>query len=341
VTDRSEIIGVPLAAARLRLDRYLSERSPGWSRSQIQVWIRSGNILVNNSRVKTGYLLRTGDSISIKVPSAQPELQPQPENIPLTVIYEDTDLAVIEKPAGLVCHAGAGVRSGTLVNALLYHSGPLQTEDIMRPGIVHRLDKLTSGLLAIAKNPQAHRELARQFKNRQVKKEYLALVYGHPSPSAGTIALPLGRDLRDRKKISVRSRRKREAVTHYREECACGPFSLLRVRIETGRTHQIRVHLASAGHPVVGDVLYGGNRALNLADEDLRAAVRDLGRHFLHAYRLEFTHPRTGKSLSFRAPLPAELSRFIKNLSPGLDIGWDPDNGEPRKGCPGREPYMR
>jgi 23S rRNA pseudouridine1911/1915/1917 synthase len=320
VTDRSEIISVPPEAARLRLDRYLSERSPGSSRSQIQGWIRNGSILVNNSRIKTGYLVHTGDAISIQVPFVQPEQQPQPENIPLTIIYEDSDLAVIDKPAGLVCHTGAGVRSGTLVNALLYHLGPLQTDDVMRPGIVHRLDKLTSGLLAVAKNPQAHRELARQFKNRQVKKEYLALVYGHPSPSAGTIALPLGRDIRDRKKISVRSRRKREAVTHYREEHACGPFSLLRVRIETGRTHQIRVHLASTGHPVVGDVLYGGNRALNLADEHLRAAVRDLGRHFLHAHSLEFTHPRTGEKLSFQAPLPAELSRFLKNLCPGTDF---------------------
>ena len=321
MTDRSEIILVQSEAARLRLDRYLSERSSAWSRSQIQGWIRNGSIVVNNSRVKTGYQLRAGDLISIQAPTVQAELQPQPENIPLTILYEDSDLAVIEKPAGLVCHAGAGVRSGTLVNALLYHLGPLQTEDAMRPGIVHRLDKLTSGLMAVAKNPQAHRELARQFKNRQVKKEYLALVYGHPSPSAGTIALPLGRDLRDRKKISVRSRRKREAVTHYNEECTCGPFSLLRVRIETGRTHQIRVHLASKGHPVVGDVLYGGNRALNLADEQLRIAVRDLGRHFLHAHRLEFTHPRTGEKLSFQAPLPAELSRFLKNLC--LDIGVD------------------
>jgi len=321
VTDRSEIILVQSEAARLRLDRYLSERSSAWSRSQIQGWIRNGSIVVNNSRVKTGYQLRAGDLISIQAPTVQAELQPQPENIPLTILYEDSDLAVIEKPAGLVCHAGAGVRSGTLVNALLYHLGPLQTEDAMRPGIVHRLDKLTSGLMAVAKNPQAHRELARQFKNRQVKKEYLALVYGHPSPSAGTIALPLGRDLRDRKKISVRSRRKREAVTHYNEECTCGPFSLLRVRIETGRTHQIRVHLASKGHPVVGDVLYGGNRALNLADEQLRIAVRDLGRHFLHAQRLEFTHPRTGEKLSFQAPLPAELSSFLKNLCP--DIGVD------------------
>lgn len=326
MTDRSRIIRVPPEAVRLRLDRYLSERSPGWSRSQIQGWIRSGHILVNNFRVKTGYLLRSADSISIRAPSVQPELQPQPENIPLAIIYEDSDLAVIEKPAGLVCHAGAGVRSGTLVNALLYHFGSLQTEDIMRPGIVHRLDKLTSGLLAIAKNPQAHGELARQFKNRQVKKEYLALVYGHPCPSAGTIALPLGRDLRNRKKISVRSRRKREAITHYREECKCGLFSLLRIRIETGRTHQIRVHLASVGHPVVGDVVYGGNRASNLADEDLRAAVRDLGRHFLHAHRLEFTHPRTGERLSFQAPLPAELSSFLKNLCPGIKLGHNLDS---------------
>ncbi len=304
-------IQVPSAAARTRLDRYLSELFPDQSRSQIQGLIRSGNVQVNHRTVKTGYLLRTGDTIEIEVMTGSAEPQPQPENIPLHVVYEDDDLAVVDKPAGLVCHAGSGVRTGTLVNALLYHLGPLQTGDSLRPGIVHRLDKLTSGLLVVAKNMETHRSLARQFKARQVKKEYLALVYGHPHLPTGTIDLPLGRDLRDRKKISVRSRRRREAVTHYQNERRYGPFSLLRVHIETGRTHQIRVHLAQLGHPVVGDTLYGGSRFRNLNDPLLRAATRELGRQFLHARQLEFRHPRTQALLSFTAPLPAELSSFL------------------------------
>lgn len=309
--DPSGCIQVPVDAARVRLDRYLSTLLPDQSRSQIQGWIRNGSVRVNNSRVKTGYRLRVGDAISLQPLAPSPGQQPQPENIPLQLIYQDEDLAVVDKPAGLVCHAGAGVRSGTLVNALLYHLGPLQTGNAARPGIVHRLDKLTSGVLVVAKNLETHRALARQFKSRKVRKEYLALVYGRPVPAAGTIDLPLGRDLRDRKKISVRSRRRREAVTHYREEKEIRPFCLLRVRIETGRTHQIRVHLAQMGHPVVGDTLYGGNRARNLADPRLRMAVRDLARHFLHATRLEFCHPRTGAQVAFSSPLPPELAGFL------------------------------
>jgi 23S rRNA pseudouridine1911/1915/1917 synthase len=315
VIDHSGCFQVPPDAARLRLDRYLSELLPQHTRSQIQGWIRHGNVNVNSSRVKTGYLLRPGDTIVLVQEPASSGPVLQPENIPLSVIYEDEDLAVVDKPAGLVCHAGAGVQRGTLVNALLYHLGPLPTGDVLRPGIVHRLDKLTSGLLVVAKNLESHRILARQFKNRQVGKEYLALVYGRPVPAAGTIDLPLGRDLRDRKKISVRSRRRRNAVTHYREESVYGPFSLLRVQIETGRTHQIRVHLAQMGHPVVGDILYGGNRSRNLADPRLRTASKELPRTFLHAQKLEFCHPRTGQKLCFASPLPSELSQFLKLIA--------------------------
>ena len=239
---------------------------------------------------------------------------PSPRTIPLHLVYEDADLAVVEKPAGMVCHAGAGVRSGTLVNALLFHLGPLPTGDVMRPGIVHRLDKLTSGLLVVAKSLAAHRALSLQFKNRQIKKEYLALVHGRPSKPAGTIDLPLGRDIRDRKKISVRSRRRRDAITHYSLEAEHGPFSLLRVRIETGRTHQIRVHLAQMGHPVVGDLLYGGNRSRNLMDPIVRQAVRDLQRHFLHAHQLGVLPPSDGRKAAFTSPLPPELLRFLVQI---------------------------
>lgn len=314
MTNKSECFQVPPDASRVRLDRYLAEVFPDQSRSQVQGWIRSGSVLVNNSPVKTGYLLRPGDTICVSIQAPPRDSQPQPENIPIRVLYQDDDLAVIDKPAGLVCHPGAGVRSGTLVNALLHLFGPLQTGDAMRPGIVHRLDKLTSGLLVVARNPAAHRALAQQFRSRQVKKEYLALVYGHPSPPAGTIELPLGRDLRDRKKMSVRSRRRREAITHYHQESLNGPFCLLRVRIETGRTHQIRVHLAQLGHPVVGDALYGGSRFKNLTDPAARLAVRDLHRHFLHAHRLEFRHPRTGASRSFTSPLPPDLAGFLSEV---------------------------
>jgi len=260
--------------------------------------------------VKTGHLLRPGEVVSL-LRVASEALQPQPENIPLPIQFADSDLAVVDKPAGMVCHAGAGVWSGTLVNALLYHLGPMPTGDAERPGIVHRLDKLTSGLLVVARNLPAHQALSRQFKNREVKKEYLALVYGQPDPPEGTIRLPLGRDFRDRKKISVHSRRRREAITHYERIRAPGPFSLLRVRIDTGRTHQIRVHLAHIGHPVVGDGLYGGNRVRNLENADLRSAVGKLHRHFLHACRLEFTHPRTGQTVQFTSPLPEELAAFL------------------------------
>jgi 23S rRNA pseudouridine1911/1915/1917 synthase len=288
---------------------------PDQSRSQIQAWIRCGSVLVNGAPVKTGYLVREGATVTVRARTVAAESLPQPEAIPLEVVHEDDDLAVVEKPAGMVCHAGAGVKSGTLVNALLYRFGVLPTGHPYRPGIVHRLDKLTSGLLVVARNPETHRALAQQFKARLVKKEYLALVYGRPAPHAGTIDLPLGRDLRDRKKISVHSRRRRDAITHYREEAAYGPFSLLRIRIETGRTHQIRVHLAQIGHPVVGDTLYGGQRHRNLGDPRLQAAVKEMQRHFLHAHRLEFCHPRTGEVLSFSSPLPEPLAQFLSRLT--------------------------
>jgi len=314
VIDPGTCFRIPLDSARIRLDRYLAAAFPEQSRSQIQGWIRVGDVLVNDARVKTGYLLRPGDTVALQTKPSLAALRPQPEEIPLHLVFEDADLAVVEKPAGMVCHAGAGVRSGTLVNALLYHLGPLPTGDAMRPGIVHRLDKLTSGLLVVAKTLAVHRALSDQFASRQVRKEYLALVYGRPSMAAGTIDLPLGRDLRDRKKISVRSRRRREAVTHYSLKAEHGLFSLLRVRIETGRTHQIRVHLAQIGHPVVGDLLYGGNRSRNLPDARVRSAVRDLQRHFLHAHRLEFCHPRTGAKLIFTSPLPSELLQFLARI---------------------------
>jgi 23S rRNA pseudouridine1911/1915/1917 synthase len=299
-------------AARIRLDQFLVGRVSGESRSQIQNWIRRGYLRVNGEQVKTGYQTKLGDRIELEIPETLPE-QPFPEEIPLHILYEDSDLAIINKPAGLVCHAGAGVHSGTLVNALLHHMGPMEAGDPSRPGIVHRLDKLTSGVMLVAKNKQAHRQLSQQFKNRQVKKEYVALVHGCPSPASGTIDLSLGRDPGNRKKISVRARRKRTAITHYAIERSFGPVALLGIRIETGRTHQIRVHLAQKGHPIVGDSVYGPNRMRSLPAR-LYEAAKELQRPFLHSRLLEFHHPRSGELLSFRAPLPAELQRFLTAL---------------------------
>ncbi len=310
MTDRVAGWIVPSTIERVRLDQYLAGQIPDQSRSQIQIWIRSGCVRVNGQKVKTGYMPHPGDRISLNPPEHSRD-EPFPENIALDIIYEDADLAVVNKPAGMVCHVGAGVHSGTLVNALLHRYGPIDSEDASRPGIVHRLDKLTSGLLVVARNKETHRGLANLFKNRLVSKEYLALVHGKPEPASGTIDLPLGRDPRDRKKISVRARRRRTAVTHYSVERAYRHLTLLRVRIETGRTHQIRVHLSQKGHPIAGDTLYGGSR-----DRDLRnipVSVR-LQRPFLHACRLAFRHPRTGLPLSFSVPLPPELETFLALL---------------------------
>lgn len=312
MTGKIEVWIVERDAVRIRLDQFLVGLIPGESRSQIQSWIRSGFLRVNGQSVKTGYRTRLHDRIELNKPSADLG-QPIPEPIPLDILYEDPDIAVINKPAGLVCHAGAGVRSGTLVNALLHHMGPLDTGDPQRPGIVHRLDKLTSGVMLVAKNRVAHRRLSQQFKSREVKKEYIALVMGCPASASGTIDLPLGRDPKNRTKISTRARRKRSAITHYTVERSYGPVSLLLVRIETGRTHQIRVHLAQKGHPIIGDSVYGSSRSRALP-AGLNEAVKNLQRPFLHSCRVDFCHPQSARQLSFRAPLPPELQRFLDIL---------------------------
>jgi 23S rRNA pseudouridine1911/1915/1917 synthase len=309
LSDRIESWIIAPEDSGLRLDQFVASRIPGESRSQIQNWIRKGYLLANDGQAKTGYKTRVHDRIILRIPELPPN-QPFPENIPLNIIYEDSLLAIIDKPAGLICHAGAGIRSGTLVNALLYRMGPLAAGDPGRPGIVHRLDKFTSGIMMVAKNNLAHRQLAQQFKNREVKKEYVALVYGVPSSSSGTISMPIGRDPKNRKKMSPRAHRTRMAITHYDLEEDCGCVSLLKIRIETGRTHQIRVHLAQKGHPIVGDSLYGGDRTRNLP-ATLLTAAKELGRPFLHSRRLEFHHPQTGEWVSFSSPLAPELQRFL------------------------------
>jgi 23S rRNA pseudouridine1911/1915/1917 synthase len=304
---------VPEGHERVRLDKYVATLLTGETRAHIQQLIRAGQILVNGVRTKTGYVVRAGDRLTLQPAPLGNSPFPMPEDIPISVVFEDHDIAVIDKPAGLVCHAGAGIRSGTLVNALLYRMGPLETGDPIRPGIVHRLDKQTSGLLVVAKNARALRSLAQQFKSRAVHKEYVALVHGVPPEAAGVIDSPLGRDPHNRLKMSARARTKRAAVTSYTVLERYGPVALLKVQPETGRTHQIRVHLAGKGHPVVGDLLYGGNR-----DRALKGALSDLvgklQRHFLHATRLEFLHPSTGGPLSFVSQLPGELQQVIDVL---------------------------
>jgi len=335
LSHQRRAIVVPADAGLVRLDGFLSRALPDYSRSQIQKLIRAGKITANDNTVKTGFVVHAGDVIRLDVPEPSP-LEPAAEDIPIEILYQDPHLAVVLKPAGMVCHAGAGVSRGTLVNAVLHHLGTLESEDRSRPGIVHRLDKNTSGLLVIARTIPAHRNLAHQFKSRRVRKEYLAIVFGRPVPPQGTLDWPLGRDPRDRKKMSVRARKKRSAVTHYVIERESGLFSLLRIRIETGRTHQIRVHLSQLGYPVVGDEQYSGNRRKGLPDMEIRSAIYGLKRHLLHACRLEFDHPATGETMSFATDLPQDFSNFLRlaarrgsSGTEGIQIMPDPPRHHP------------
>jgi len=293
-----------------RLDQFLAAQLPSLSRSQIQRLIREGHVQVSRGRAKPALALDEGTEVVVEIPPASPAA-PEPEAIPLVVLHDDADLVVIDKPAGMVVHPGAGHPRGTLVNALLHHvkglSGIGGTE---RPGIVHRLDRGTSGLMVIAKHDLSHRDLARQFHDREVDKEYVALVWG--TVKAGDrLNRPIGRDPRHRQKMSSRARRPRPAVTEILHVEPLPGVSLIRVRIGTGRTHQIRVHLSESGHPVVGDALYGGIRK-HLPGR--LALLASLERPFLHAARLGFTHPSTGERLTFDAPLPEDLTVVIGRL---------------------------
>jgi len=312
---------VDAVAAGWRLDRWLARELPEQSRSRLQSLIEAGDVLVDGGPARPSSRLRVGQTVVVRIPEPR-AATPGPEDIPLTVVHEDDRLLVIEKPAGLVVHPGAGVARGTLVNALLHHVRDLSgIGGELRPGIVHRLDKGTSGLMVVAKDDAAHRDLARQFAGRTVEKQYLAIVLGVPSPRQGTVDSPIGRDPVNRKKMSARARRARAARSQYAVVEVLDGAALVRVRIHTGRTHQVRVHLAALGHPVAGDSLYGGRRAPGAARPAAREALRALDRPALHAARLAFDHPGSGLRLAFESPLPADLEALRSALGGGPGSG--------------------
>ncbi len=299
----------------LRLDLFLTGKEPGLSRAQIQRAVAEGRVLVNGRPIKAGRRVKAADAVAIHIPEAKPS-GVMAEAIPLTILYEDSSLLVIDKPAGMVVHPAAGHAGGTLVNALLHHCRDLSgIGGVLRPGIVHRLDKGTSGLLVAAKSDAAHWGLAGQFKRHEVKKTYLALVYGNPRADGGRIEAAVGRHPTDRKKMSTPSRRGRSAVTLWRVRERFGVAALLEIDIETGRTHQIRVHLTDLGYPVVGDRIYGGaGRIRGVEDAAIRARMKELDRQALHAWRLSFTHPVTGEALSFSSPPPEDIASLCTFL---------------------------
>lgn len=301
MSDRRETVFV-VEGETDRLDRFLAAHLADLSRAQVQMLIRTGRVAVNGRPGKPAYRVEPGDRISVLLPpEGGPTIRPEP--IPLTVVYEDECLLAVDKPAGMVVHPAAGHTGGTLVNALLaYHPQLADVGGPGRAGVVHRLDKDTSGLLLVAKVPEAHAALQRQFKRRQVRKTYLALVEGEVQPREGVIEVPVGRDQRQRKQMAA-MRSGRPAVTQYRAVEYFRGYTLLEVRPHTGRTHQIRVHLAWLGYPVVGDRVYGRRRQPLLGD-----------RHFLHALELHFTHPVTREALTLTAPLPAELTGVLERL---------------------------
>src|SRR5262245_24020981 len=297
--------------AGTRLDVYLASQFQDWSRARLQRLIENEDVLVNGKVAKPSYKLRENDEIEVELIAPAADFF-TPENIPIEIVYEDETLAVVNKPAGLVVHPAAGTPSGTLANALAYHFQKLPGAGV-RPGIVHRLDRDTSGLLVVAKTDAALENLSDQFRDRSVYKSYVALVHGRVSSNSGKIDQPLARDPANRTRMAV-VRAGRNALTLYRVRKAFDRFTLLDVELKTGRTHQIRVHLMWMKHPVVGDETYGAGRDNTIQDARLRARIRGLHRHFLHAEKLGFKHPKTGEFIKFESPLPAELTELLSGL---------------------------
>jgi 23S rRNA pseudouridine1911/1915/1917 synthase len=318
------------AAANLRLDQYLAQALPDISRARVQLLIEAGQVRIDGHPAKPKQKLRGGESIEIEGSPQPAPLHAVAEDIPLDILHEDRYLAVVNKPAGMMVHAGSGATDdarnrGTLVNALLFHFAKLS--DVggdLRPGIVHRLDKQTSGILLVAKDDGTHRRLGEMFSHRQVTKTYIALVHGNLAKDNVTVSLPIGRDLVRRIRMTTRrsaGEGVRSAVSHVkvleRISSPYGLFTLVEVRIETGRTHQIRVHMQSLGHPVVGDTLYGAPHIIRGVTPE-PALELSLDRNFLHAAHLSFTHPQTSKPMDIDAPLPAELDTFLSAIRAGL-----------------------
>jgi 23S rRNA pseudouridine1911/1915/1917 synthase len=297
-----------------RLDVFLSQKDPALSRSQIKRLIERGEVQVGGRKAKAALRLRENDAVTLTLPEPQ-KLELEAQAIPLEVLYEDRHLIVVDKPAGLVVHPGAGNYSGTLVNALLHRCPDLAgIGGVLRPGIVHRLDKDTSGVLVAAKDDLAHRFLAEQFKKHTAKREYVGIVFGQ-LPEEGQIAASIGRHPTQRKKMSARSRKGREARTHWRVRERFRSFNLAEFRLETGRTHQIRVHLSSIGHPILGDPLYGGrSRLTSIEPQALRQGLQKLRRQALHAACLGFVHPVTQEPMEFSSPLPQDLEEALSLL---------------------------
>ena len=309
--DRHSLI-VSAEEAGVRIDRYLTGVLAGESRSQIQRLIKDGKVCIAGEPVRSNRVVKAGETIDVEIP-APVSPAPQPEQLDVEIVYQDSDIVVVNKPAGMVVHPAAGHAQGTLVNALLH-----QVKDLsgiggeLRPGIVHRLDRGTSGLMVVAKNDKAHVELARQFQDREVEKEYIALVWGVVQ-AGKRIDLPIGRDPVDRKKMSAKARRARSAATRITAALHMEGVTLAHIAISTGRTHQIRVHLSEIGHPIVGDATYGGLR--RRVPGDLRPLLA-LERPFLHAGRLVFHHPADGRKMEFESRLPADLQTVLDLILP-------------------------
>jgi 23S rRNA pseudouridine1911/1915/1917 synthase len=298
-----------------RLDQFLSETDLNLSRSQAKNLIQKHHILLNQKLAKASVHVKVGDRISGTLPEPRP-LSLEPEPLPLTILYEDSSIIVIDKPPGMVVHPAYGNPSGTLVNALLYHCKDLAgINGVLRPGIVHRLDKDTSGVMVVAKDDEAFQHLTKQFKNRTVKKVYSAIIYGRFSQDEGLIDSAIGRHPSERKRMSTRTKRGREAITRWKKVEEFDGCTLLEIFPQTGRTHQIRVHLSSIGHPVLGDPLYGRKgRPGTIHDPVLKECVKRMDRQALHAQRLEFTHPRTEERIQFISPIPQDMKEVLEWL---------------------------
>lgn len=311
--NRIEII-VELEHALERIDKYLSTYNEEWSRSQIKNWVQEGVVTVNGGIVKGNYKIKVNDKIEILIPDAV-EYDVLPENVPLDVYYEDEDVIVVNKPRGMVVHPAPGHTTGTLVNALMYHCKDLSgINGVMRPGIVHRIDKDTSGLLMVAKNDAAHESLAQQLVDKSVVRKYYAIVHGVIHHPLGTIDAPIGRDKKDRQKMTVTDENSKHAVTHFNVLEKFDQFTFVECQLETGRTHQIRVHMKYIGHPLAGDPKYGPKKTWKIDGQALHAAV------------LGFVHPRTGEHLQFEAPMPTiikEQLEMLRENNKKVEIGID------------------